>query len=323
MLLSARRMCRFLAAVGFIFANLALGHPSSCHGQSCLVEGDQTAMLQSSLLHRGETLDMAEASRRRNRKGRGKGKGGKGEAMEPMPVIPDDFGDIIPGSQVVAPVSTQYVSQNLSLVPRGSGCYNSTLATLQQHPGKKLFGDQGYTQNAWGGIFTYNVFRAQVPTTLYALRQNITKDPYAYVSQWFSTSLYNPNNSQPLTWAEYSNSIAATCWNYTVAIKCTFKKETSFVVGSGGWRDTSIENMCHFPPGTGPHQQKIITPQTPAPSIMQWIVDPKGSQAECVVCPVDYTNLPASFDKGCEPVDFGLEPPANSVYRSERDYVPR
>lgn len=300
-------MCSLLAAFGFLSASPALGE--TCQGQACLVEDEQVAWLQSSIAQAKDIdIDVTD-------EGKGRGK------VPVMPLVPD-FGDIIPGSEVVPPVSRQYVSSNLSLVPRRSADFNSTLASLQQDPGEKVFGDQNFTQNAFGGIFTYDVYKAEVTTTLYGLRQNISDDPYAYVNQWFGDSFYNPTTSQPLTWAEYSNDIVATCWNYTVAIQCTFKAGTTFMVGSGAWRDTSIENMCDFKPGTGPSEdQKIITPQTPAPSIMQYIVDPKGSQADCCVAPAEQRNLPASFQKGCEPVDLNVV--AEGPHVSERDYVPR
>eukprot|EP00930_Biecheleria_cincta_P066030 TRINITY_DN519_c0_g1_i2.p1 TRINITY_DN519_c0_g1~~TRINITY_DN519_c0_g1_i2.p1 ORF type:complete len:572 (+),score=79.25 TRINITY_DN519_c0_g1_i2:85-1800(+) len=44
----------FIATVGLLLVGLALSDPLACDGQSCMVENDQAAMLQSSLLHKGE-----------------------------------------------------------------------------------------------------------------------------------------------------------------------------------------------------------------------------------------------------------------------------
>jgi hypothetical protein len=47
----------FIVTVGLSLVSLALSDPLACNGQACMVENDQAAMLQSSLLHKGEALD--------------------------------------------------------------------------------------------------------------------------------------------------------------------------------------------------------------------------------------------------------------------------
>jgi len=44
----------FIATVSLSLVGLALSDPLACDGQACMVENDQAAMLQSSLLHKGE-----------------------------------------------------------------------------------------------------------------------------------------------------------------------------------------------------------------------------------------------------------------------------
>jgi len=65
-------MGRLLASAGLAFAGFALSDPVPCHGDACLVEDDQAAMLQSSFLRKGETSDgmVAEESGRRRRRGK-------------------------------------------------------------------------------------------------------------------------------------------------------------------------------------------------------------------------------------------------------------
>jgi len=61
----------FIVTVGLSLVGLALSDPLACDGQACMVETDQAAMLQSSLLHKGEasgaTAGEDEESRRRRR----------------------------------------------------------------------------------------------------------------------------------------------------------------------------------------------------------------------------------------------------------------
>lgn len=223
-----------------------------------------------------------------------------------LPTTPD-FGEIIAGSQVTPPVSSSYVPSGVTLVPRHSTEFNNTLFSLIPKPGNSLFGDRGFLLNAWGGIFSYDVFKTSVELSLYGLRYNATKHPFAYEDVWFTDSFDNPDGAGPLTWAEYSNKVAATCWEYTMAMQCNFTAGTYMVLGSGAWRDTSIPTMCEFPAGTAPFPgQEIITPQKPKPSILQYVVDPKANRASCCVAPVNPDDLAGSFLSGCQQVNFDL-----------------
>mmetsp|Transcript_33675 Transcript_33675/g.111386 ORF Transcript_33675/g.111386 Transcript_33675/m.111386 type:complete len:209 (+) Transcript_33675:684-1310(+) len=87
------------------------------------------------------------------------------------------------------------------------------------------------------------------------------------------------------------------------------EKGLGIVIGSGGWRDTdallgdSGHHVCDFCP-TCTQTDGIVSPQTPPPSTLQYIVSPVAAEATCCVAPADRANLAASFDGGCTPVEL-------------------
>jgi len=224
-------------------------------------------------------------------------------------------GDTISGTGCVSRPGPSYVSKAglgqhfyLSVIS-DEDKRDTVFSELATNPGKSIFGDLGYQVNGFGGIFTYEVVQVDPdpPTEvsengskvrLYGLRT-----PESYDDRWFvDERTWNTAGS----WEDYSNSVALTCWNFTMAIRCDVEMGAKLVVGSGAWRNTTKgASACDFfPPERG-----IRSLQTADPSILQYIMNPTKednvkSKGGCCVAPVAYDDVSKSFDKGCDPIDL-------------------
>jgi len=148
--------------------------------------------------------------------------------------------------------------------------YNATLrglTILEKHMIEDVKGH--------GGLASLQVVRAKEQFDVYSLRSRVPSTQTKKV--WWCDA---PTVSEgTVSFLQYQNHMALTCWNYSYFERCKVKKDALMVVGIGAYRNTGAKNeaggdLCD--PING-----LISMQPPPADKLQYVIHPDDIE-ECI-----------------------------------------
>jgi len=217
----------------------------------------------------------------------------------PLDGMPDDDQAVVDGLLATPPMQDEQLqSLNLQAFSPLDEGYEEAFEGIDPYPLIQLFGDEGYDQSGWGGLSTYSVVRVlEEDLQLYRLSHAVSEsDPGAYFGSWFVDEFALSGGRG---FAEFSNQVSLTCWDYAMLERCTIRSGATMIVGTPAWRDTSAGRGCDFPAGV----EGIVTPQVADPDVFFYVLNPLLVASECCVAPLDRDDVGASItSSNCVPV---------------------